>query len=133
MKPNDWNDYVILADGPKLSHRLNGKKCYEMIGTTLTTGVIAMQLHQSQGKGVMEADFKDLIIRPLNASFTIPDSLAVHKGGTAVIPVRASLRAAGPNTQTASPAFMGIQVPGMFEADGRTLDSVSRSKPLPDR
>jgi hypothetical protein len=77
IRKNDWNDYAVIADGGKISHWLNGKKCYEMTDASVLSGVIASQLHKSS-TGIMEADYKDFLIRPLHASFTIPDSLAVH-------------------------------------------------------
>jgi hypothetical protein len=55
-----------------VSHWLNGVKCFEMSDPSLTTGVIAIQLHQAEGKGPMEADFKELLIRALNGSFAVP-------------------------------------------------------------
>jgi hypothetical protein len=120
LKKNDWNDYAIMADGRHVTHSLNGVNCYEMSDISLTTGVIAIQLHQAQGKGAMEADFKELLIRPLNASFTIPDSLAVHKGGTSVLSRRPNRNA----SQAGWLPYQGFGLMGeglpLFRIDGRS-------------
>lgn len=115
IRRNDWNDYAIVADGRHITHWLNGVKCYEMSDISLATGVIALQLHQAQGKGVMEADFKELHIRPLNGAFTIPDSLAVHLGGTSGVSL--------PPHSGRGPGAGMIRVQGWpeYRIDGRSL------------
>lgn len=71
---NGWNQVVITANGTKVTHELNGNKCLEYTATVLN-GYIGLQLHSTDL--VMKVDFRDIYIRPLNNSFTIPDSLAV--------------------------------------------------------
>jgi hypothetical protein len=73
VKPNDWNHYLVTANGGKVRHELNGNFCLEYNATVLE-GYIGLQLHATSL--VMKVDFKDLYIRPLNNSFTIPDTQA---------------------------------------------------------
>lgn len=72
-KINQWCHYLITANGNKIRHEMNGILCAEY-NATLSEGYIGMQLHFTTI--VMEVDFKDVFIRPLNNSFTIPDSMA---------------------------------------------------------
>lgn len=80
MKTDEFNHYLIRAEGKKITHRLNGALCNEYVGT-VEDGLVGVQLHSVYGPGstantVMRADFTDILIRPLNNSFEIPDSLA---------------------------------------------------------
>ena len=64
IRPNDWNDMLIMVEGNRYRSYLNG---VEMIDFTYpspgsTEGVIALQLH-SGGEGRMR--FKDIFIRDL--------------------------------------------------------------------
>ena len=64
IRPNDWNDLLILLEGNRYRSYLNG---VEMIDFTYpspnsTEGVIALQLH-SGGEGRMR--FKDIFLRDL--------------------------------------------------------------------
>ncbi len=68
-KQNQWCQYVITANGNKIRHEMNGILCAEYTGTVME-GLIGMQLHFTTI--VMEVDYKDIFIRPLNNSFTIP-------------------------------------------------------------
>lgn len=85
-KTNQWCHYLITANGNKIRHEMNGILCAEYNATVLD-GYIGMQLHFTDI--VMEVNFKDVFIKPLNGSFTIPDSMRVtlnadytQKGGT---------------------------------------------------
>ena len=73
IKHNDWNQYLVTANGGKIRHELNGNLCLEYTATVLD-GYIGLQLHATSL--VMKVDFKDLFIRPLNNSFLIPESQA---------------------------------------------------------
>jgi hypothetical protein len=74
IQRNGWNHVVITANGPTVKHELNGNTCLEYTAVVLD-GYIGLQLHSTSL--VMKVDFEDIYIRPLNNSFTIPDSLAV--------------------------------------------------------
>jgi hypothetical protein len=71
IKPNDWNHFLVTANGGRIRHELNGNFCLEYTAS-LPDGYIGLQLHATSL--VMKVDFKDLFIRPLNNSFAIPDS-----------------------------------------------------------
>jgi putative heme-binding domain-containing protein len=66
IKPNDWNEYVILAQGSRLQHFINGVQTVgvvdEVQGKRLTSGVLALQLHAGEP---MTAQFKDIRLRAL--------------------------------------------------------------------
>lgn len=63
---NDWNDVVIIADGARIRHFLNGRQVNELIDhdpvTFRPAGVIALQLH---GGPPMWVEFKDIRLRQL--------------------------------------------------------------------
>jgi hypothetical protein len=75
VKMNDWNQYVITANGASIKHEMNGKLCAEY-NATEKDGYLGFQLHFTTI--VMEVNFKDVFIRPLNNSFPIPDSQLVY-------------------------------------------------------
>ena len=66
VKPNDWNQYVISAEGSKVKHTLNGVVVGEFDDqdekAKRTEGVIALQYHSPGG---FEVKFKDIRIKPL--------------------------------------------------------------------
>jgi hypothetical protein len=65
FRPNDWNDYVIRAEGSRIQLWLNGKKTVdytELDATIPREGVFGLQIHQ--GKPA-EAWYKDITIKLL--------------------------------------------------------------------
>ncbi|HET6442376.1 MAG TPA: DUF1080 domain-containing protein [Phycisphaerae bacterium] len=65
LKPADWNDYEVRAEGNKTTLTLNGLKTVEYTEEDkdiARTGVIAVQIH---GGGPMEVQFKNIRIREL--------------------------------------------------------------------
>jgi putative heme-binding domain-containing protein len=66
IKPNDWNDYVIIAEGNRLQHFINGVQTVGVVdeteGKRLASGVLALQLHAGLP---MTVQFKDIRIKPL--------------------------------------------------------------------
>ncbi len=67
IKPNDWNDMLILVEGKRYVVVLNGIEVLDFTypNPKVTEGLIALQLH-SGGEGRMR--FKDILIRDLSAS-----------------------------------------------------------------
>ncbi len=65
MKKDDWNEYVIICNGPRIKQILNG---YTTIDYTeqsdkgATEGIIALQLHAGPK---MKISFKDIMIKKL--------------------------------------------------------------------
>ena len=66
IKPQEWNDYVIIARGPELIFKINGLVMSHVIdhekGKAAREGVIALQLHPGPP---MKVQFKDLEIKTL--------------------------------------------------------------------
>jgi hypothetical protein len=65
IKNEDWNEYVIIADGNHLTHKINGNTTSEVIDESpkaLKSGVLALQLHAGPP---MKVQFKDIKIKKL--------------------------------------------------------------------
>ena len=65
IKNEDWNEYVITADGNHLTHKINGNTTAEVIDESpkaLKSGVLALQLHAGPP---MTVQFKDIKIKKL--------------------------------------------------------------------
>ncbi|MCA9150980.1 MAG: DUF1080 domain-containing protein, partial [Planctomycetales bacterium] len=69
IKPNDWNEYVIIAQGNRLQHFINGKQTIEVVDDTadkrLARGILALQLHAGEP---MTVEFKNIQIKSLSAA-----------------------------------------------------------------
>ena len=65
IKQGDWNDYVIIAKGNHLIHKINGNVTAEVIDESdkaLKSGVIAIQVHAG---GPMKVQVKDIHLKKL--------------------------------------------------------------------
>ena len=66
IKEGDWNEYRIVAQGPKLSHFINGQLMSETIDDQtdkrVAEGILALQLHTGPP---MKAEFKDIRLKRL--------------------------------------------------------------------
>ena len=65
VKADDWNEYVITADGPRIVQQINGYTTVDYTETSdegATSGIIALQLHVGPK---MRIWFKDIEIKPL--------------------------------------------------------------------
>jgi hypothetical protein len=65
IKHEDWNDYVITADGNHLTHKINGNVTSETIDQSpkgAKSGILALQLHAGPP---MTVQFKDIRIKEL--------------------------------------------------------------------
>ena len=68
IRQEDWNDYVIVAKGNHLIHKINGNTTSEVIdesGKGAKSGVLALQLHAGPP---MTVQFKDIRIKQLDGS-----------------------------------------------------------------
>jgi hypothetical protein len=65
IRPNDWNDYLLIVEGNHYVARLNGIVVLDFTDPTPKSfdGYIALQLH-SGGLGDMK--FKDIYLRDLS-------------------------------------------------------------------
>ena len=68
IKPGEWNEYTVVARGPRLQHFINGQLMSELVdeqqGKRAAEGVLALQLHAGPP---MKVEFKDLRIKTLAA------------------------------------------------------------------
>jgi len=66
IKNEDWNDYVIIAQGPHLQHFINGKQTIDVIdeteGKRAESGVLALQVHVGPP---MTVQFKNIRLKKL--------------------------------------------------------------------
>jgi len=65
LKPNDWNDYEVRAEGPRIRISLNGKQTVDYTETDKAipqSGLIGLQIH---GGGKGQVYFKDITITVL--------------------------------------------------------------------
>jgi hypothetical protein len=66
IKPNDWNEYTIVAKGPQLQHVINGKTTIDVTDNDakqqVKSGVLALQLHAGPP---MKIEFKNVRIKRL--------------------------------------------------------------------
>jgi putative heme-binding domain-containing protein len=69
IKKDDWNDYVIIAEGRRLRHFINGMQTIDVIDDTdskrLASGILALQLHAGQP---MTVEFKNIRIKSLSSA-----------------------------------------------------------------
>lgn len=67
LKKDDWNDYVIRCEGPRIRISLNGVMLVDYTEADPAipqTGIIAVQIH---GGGKAEASYRDIVIEELPA------------------------------------------------------------------
>ena len=66
IKPNDWNDYVIIAKGNHLQHFINGVQTVDVIDEDpkrqALSGILAFQIHQGEP---MKIQIKNVRIKKL--------------------------------------------------------------------
>jgi len=64
IKPGEWNEYRVVASGPRLRHFINGQEMAEVIdeqeGKRALQGVLALQLHAGPP---MKVEFKDIRLK----------------------------------------------------------------------
>jgi hypothetical protein len=117
---NDWNQYVITANGNRIKHEMNGKVCAEYTAA-VTEGYLGMQLHFTSL--VMEVDFKDIFIRPLNNSFAIPDSQKVYLNADYTLKRTSGARAPSQVTLAFPPRVDGntLTIPAFWRGADRSV------------
>ena len=68
IKPEEWNDYKIVARGNRLKHYINGRQTVDVTDESAVgakKGVLALQLHAG---APMTVQFKDLILKAEKAA-----------------------------------------------------------------
>jgi hypothetical protein len=67
IKSEDWNEYVVVAQGNHFIHRINGRVTVDVTDNQeekrATSGILALQLHAGEP---MRIQFKNLLLKPLN-------------------------------------------------------------------
>jgi hypothetical protein len=61
-RPNDWNDYEILAQGRRIRLKLNGTVTIDTTDDQAATGVIALQIHAGPA---MRVEFRNIRLQKL--------------------------------------------------------------------
>ena len=68
IKPNDWNEYVVIARGNHLQHFINGQQTIdvvdEQVAQAAKSGILALQLHQGEP---MTVQFKNIRLKSLTS------------------------------------------------------------------
>ena len=66
IRHEEWNDYLIVADGNHLMHFINGKMMVDVIDAQAAkaakSGVLALQVHAGPP---MKVQFKDILLKKL--------------------------------------------------------------------
>lgn len=68
LNKSGWNEYIVTADGPRITLELNGKRTVEYVeqeSGIASTGFIALQVHSGPA---IQVEFKDLLIKELSPS-----------------------------------------------------------------
>jgi hypothetical protein len=116
VKPDDWNELTILAEGARLRHWLNGKLAVDVSDEhaqlSSRSGILGLQLHLGPP---MKVEFKEMRLRNIpsvatsHASFDEPTEVAFTANGK-------------PATQTVYRAaeFRGLQI-RMLQGETRSL------------
>jgi Domain of Unknown Function (DUF1080) len=84
IKAGEWNDYVIVASGNKMTHAINGEPMIEVIDHQVNKraldGIIALQLHKGY---VMTVEFKDIQLKKLPmGKILTPEETPIPAGAT---------------------------------------------------
>ncbi len=82
IKKDDWNEYVVIAQGNHLQHFINGVQTVEVFDDTaskrLTSGILALQLHAGEP---MTIQFKNIRIKSFrSAAAMAAGNVKVAKG-----------------------------------------------------
>ena len=66
IKPNDWNEYVVIARGNHLTHIINGRVTVDVTddeqAKAAKSGILALQLHAGEP---MTVQFKKIELKKL--------------------------------------------------------------------
>ena len=68
IKSEDWNEYVVVAKGPHMIHKINGNVTSEVIDedpAAVKKGIVALQVHVGPP---MTVQFKDVLIKETPAA-----------------------------------------------------------------
>jgi uncharacterized protein (TIGR03067 family) len=81
FKADDWNDYVVIAQGNHLQHFVNGKQTADVTdedeARAAKSGILALQLHAGQP---MTVEFRKIRMKPLKETASSSDDLKQLQG-----------------------------------------------------
>ena len=82
IKDNDWNEYLVIAEGNHLRHFINGVQTVDVIderegGKAAKEGILALQLHAGEP---MTVQFKNIRIKTLSGSASTKSDLDLLQG-----------------------------------------------------
>jgi 3-keto-disaccharide hydrolase len=89
IKPNDWNEYQIIAKANHLTHSINGKTTAEIIDwqndKRAAEGLLAFQIHA--GMGEMTVQFKDIKLKKVTGAEEVtPEKMPISKEAKKIEP-----------------------------------------------
>jgi hypothetical protein len=92
IKPNDWNEYHIVAKANHLTHAINGATTAEIIDwqtdKRAAEGLLAFQIHA--GMGEMTVQFKDIQLKKLaGAKEVTPETMPISPEAKLIEPPKA--------------------------------------------
>src|SRR4029079_8423009 len=81
IKPNDWNEYVVIARGNHLTHIINGRVTADVTddqeSKAAKSGILALQLHAGDP---MTVQFKNIRIKKLSGQGVARSDLDLLQG-----------------------------------------------------
>jgi putative heme-binding domain-containing protein len=109
----DWNDYLIVASGNKLTHAINGVPMVEIIDHQVdkraTAGILALQLHRGEP---MVVQFKDLRLKTLPAGKVLsPEDTPIPPDARKIAAPRPPARPTAPPKADPAPAAIRREPP----------------------
>src|SRR6266498_2230311 len=91
FKTDDWNDYVIIAQGNHLQHFINGKQTADVTdedeARAVKSGILALQLHAGQP---MTVQFKNIRIKMLSGTASAKSDVGLLQGDWAPLEIVAN-------------------------------------------
>ena len=124
VKPDDWNDYRILTEGPRIRSWINGVAALDYTETDpaiALDGHIAIQIHSG---GIALVQVKDIVIEELPPTPGAPtwDKVGHPKPRPPVAP-----KSATPATPPAAPAPVAAPAPGGRDLSYNSVNTGPRS------
>ncbi len=91
FKTDDWNDYVIIAQGNHLQHFINGKQTADVTdedeARAVKSGILALQLHAGEP---MTVQFKNIRIKMLSGMASAKSDVGLLQGDWAPLEIVAN-------------------------------------------
>ena len=86
FKADDWNDYIVIAQGNHLQHFINGRQTADVTDEdeprAVKSGILALQLHQGDP---MTVQFKNIRIKTLSGNAAARSDVDLLQGDWALV------------------------------------------------